>query len=145
MVYARFSRTRRGSGAYGRKRTLTRRRRTTGFKKVSRPRFALTGYRKNIEKKYFDKTYQSNVAATLTGQYSNSRNNRGVTFISSTWGDYSFSGGVSNANVISNDMLKGVTTGTTVRTRIGNKVRVKYVKGAFTFNAACIDAAVPRP
>lgn len=145
MVYARFSRTRKGSGTYGRKRTITRRRRSSGFKKVSRPRFATVGFARNVEKKYFDKTYQSNVAATLTGQTSNPRNNRGVTFISSTWGDYSFSGGVSNASVISNDMLKGVLTGTTARSRIGNKVRVKYVKGAFTFNAACIDAAVLRP
>ena len=112
---------------------------------MSRPRFATVGFARNVEKKYFDKTYQSNVAATLTGQTSNPRNNRGVTFISSTWGDYSFSGGVSNASVISNDMLKGVLTGTTARSRIGNKVRVKYVKGAFTFNAACIDAAVLRP
>ena len=45
---------------------------------------------------------------------------------------------------VSNDMLKGVGTGTTARTRIGNKVRVKYVKGSFTFNAATVDTTVLR-
>ena len=33
-------------------------------------------------------------------------------------------------------MLKGLETGTTARTRIGNKVKAQYLKGAFTFNAA---------
>ena len=42
-------------------------------------------------------------------------------------------------------MLKGLGTGTTARTRIGNKVKVKYMKGAFTFNAAMIDTVVLRP
>ena len=44
----------------------------------------------------------------------------------------------------SNDMLKGLETGTTARTRIGNKVKAQYLKGAFTFNAALcapMDAA----
>ena len=45
-------------------------------------------------------------------------------------------------NQLSNDLLKGVETGTTARTRIGNKVRVKYVKGAFTFSAAMVDTYV---
>ena len=38
-------------------------------------------------------------------------------------------------------MLKGIATGTDVRNRIGNKIAVKYVKGAFTFNAAWIGPA----
>ena len=141
MVYARYSRTRKGSGAYGRKRSITRRRRTDGFKKVARPRFALSGYRKNIEKKYWDKTYQSNSNETLTGSDDGPPNyspaNNGVTYISSTWGNYLFDGRYGAEN-ISNDMLKGMATGTTARTRIGNKVRVNYVKGSFTFTAATL-------
>ena len=141
MVYARFRRTRKGSGAYGRKRTLTRRRRTAGFKKVSRPRFAVSGYRKNIEKKYFDKTYQADTNETLTGNISAPLESNGVTYISNTWSNYGFSGQIA-PTAMSNDMLKGVATGTTARTRIGNKVRVKYVKGSFTFSAGLIDSVL---
>ena len=145
MVYARFKRTRKGSGAYGRKRTVTRRRRTAGFKKVARPRFALSGFRKNIEKKYLDKTYQSDMNETLSGNIDQTtKTNNGVTVISNTWGQYTF--GQQTAPVgVSNDVLKGLGTGTTARTRIGNKVKVKYVKGAFTFNAAMVDTVVLRP
>ena len=145
MVYARFKRTRKGSGAYGRKRTLTRRRRSCGFKKVLRPRFAMSGYRRNVEKKYFDKTLQANTDEILAGNENPwSRVCNGLTCVSSTWADYSFGGQKAPAPV-SNDLLKGLDTGTTARTRIGNKVKVKYVKGAFTFNAAMIDASVLRP
>ena len=143
MVYARYSRTRKGSGAYGRKRTLTRRRRTSGFKKVSRARFAMSGYRKNVEKKYFDKTYQANTNETLSGNTTGDTNSNGVTYIPNTWGNYSF-GSQAAPIVVSNDMLKGVATGTTARTRIGNKVKAKYVKGAFTFNAAVIDTTLTK-
>ena len=143
MVYARFRRTRKCSGAYGRKRTYTRRRRTVGFKKVLRPRFAMSGYRKNIEKKYFDKTYQSDTNETPTGNDVGSVFNNGVTFISNTWGEYAF-GAQKAPQMVSNDMLKGVGTGTTAKTRIGNKVKVKYVKGSFTFNAALLDTGVLR-
>ena len=145
MVYARFRRTRKGSGAYGRKRTLTRRRRSCGFKKVLRPRFAMSGYRRNVEKKYFDKTLQAETDETLTGNVvTGSAVGNGVTCVSSTWFDYSFA--AQQAPVpASNDLMKGLGTGTTARTRIGNKVKVKYVKGAFTFTAAMVDASVLRP
>ena len=136
MVYARFSRTRKGSGAYGRKRSYTRRRRTAGFKKVLRPRFAMSGYRRNVEKKYWDKTYQSNSSETLAGNAVGGQStNNGVTYISNTWGSYTF--GKKEAPVTtSNDIFKGLNTGTNARTRIGNKVKPVYVKGAFTFTAA---------
>ena len=42
--------------------------------------------------------------------------------------------------MISNNMLRGVGTGTDARSRIGNMIGVKYVKGAFTFNAAMISS-----
>ena len=42
--------------------------------------------------------------------------------------------------MISNNMFRGLGTGTDVRSRIGNKIAVKYVKGAFTFNAAMISS-----
>ena len=102
------------------------------------PRFATVGFARNVEKKYFDKTYQSNSFESLTGQSTPSTVNNGVTYISNTWGDYSFGSQVATASVASNDMLKGVATGTTARTRIGNKLRVSYVKGAFTFTACIV-------
>ena len=83
------------------------------------------------EKKYFDKTYQANTNESLTGQTTPNTSNNGVTYISNTWGDYSFGNQVGTASTTSNDMLKGLATGTTARTRIGNKLRVNYVKGAF--------------
>ena len=142
MVYARFRRARKGSGAYGRKRTIMRRRRAACFKKVSRARFALGGFRKDVEKKYFDKTLQVDTNDTLTGNVTTgSVVGNGVTFISNTWASYSF-GGQRQPVQLSNDLLKRVETGTTARTRIGNKVRVKYVKGAFTFSAAMVDTYV---
>ena len=55
--------------------------------------FKKTSYRKklSVEKKYFDKTYQSSVLESLTGTSSpsTSRNN-GVTYISNAWGSYTF-------------------------------------------------------
>ena len=95
------------------------------------------------EKKYFDKFYQANNNETFCGNSAGSgvpRVNNGATYISNTWGEYYF-GAVASPLVISNDMLKGIATGTDVRSRIGNKIAVNYVKGAFTFNAAMISSA----
>jgi len=35
-----------------------------------------------------------------------------------------------------------VETGTTARTRIGNKMKVDYIKGAFTFTSATVTEAI---
>ena len=103
-------------------------------------KFATVGFARNIEKKYFDKTYQALSAESLTGQYSNFRTNNGVMYISGPWQKYNF-GGQSNGDntTTSNDMLKGLKTGTDARSRIGNKINVKYIKGAFTFTAASLN------
>ena len=106
------------------------------------PRFATVGFARNVEKKYFDKTYQSNSFESLTGQSTPTTVNNGVTYISNTWGNYSFGSQVATASTTSNDMLKGVETGTTARTRIGNKLRVSYVKGSFTFTACTMGDGV---
>jgi len=111
------------SKTYGRRVAYTRR----GFIK------------KSGEKKYWDKTYQANANETLTGQTTPRNVNNGVTYISNQWGDYTFGSQQPTATSVSNDMLKGVTTGTNARTRIGNKIKVNYVKGAFSFTAANTD------
>jgi len=140
--YGAFQRARKGLGSRrGMRRSNYSRGSRYGFKKTGgtiKPRFATVGFARNVEKKYFDKTYQANTNESLTGQTTPLLVNNGVTYISNTWGDYSFGTQVATASVVSNDMLKGVATGTTARTRIGNKVRVKYVKGAFTFTSACL-------
>jgi len=103
---------------------------------TNRMKFATVGFARNVEKKYFDKTYQANHSESQTGGPAGAKSS-GVTYISNTWGTYSF--GASGSSVVtSNDMFKGLATGTTARTRIGNKIKVKYVKGAFTFNAAVL-------
>lgn len=138
--YGSFQRARKSSGPRrGMRRSNYSRGSRYGYEKMGstiKPRFATVGFARNVEKKYFDKTYQANTNESLTGQTTPALANNGVTYISNTWGDYSFGSQVATAAVTSNDMLKGVATGTTARTRIGNKLRVKYVKGAFTFTAA---------
>ena len=90
------------------------------------------------EKKYFDKTYQCDGYETLTGTANNALNN-GVTYVSNAWQTYTF-GARTTAVTTSNDMFKGLVTGTDARTRIGNKIRPRYIKGAFTFTAAVTHA-----
>lgn len=135
-AYDRIRRSRKSFGSLRGNRRNDYSNRFRNFKKAS--------YRKKlgIEKKYFDKTYQSDTNETMTGQNTPSLINNGVTYISNTWGNYSFGGQVSSAAVTTNDMMKGLATGTSARTRIGNKVQVNYVKGAFTFTAGAVDTAV---
>ena len=144
--YARFRRARKSFGSRrGMRRSGSSRGIRYGYKKTRgmvKPRFATVGFARNVEKKYFDKTYQANTNETVTGQTGPVMANNGVTYISNTWGDYNFGGQVGAANVASNDMMKGLATGTTARTRIGNKVRVNYVKGAFTFTAGAVDTGL---
>ena len=51
------------------------------------PKFATVGFARNVEKKYFDKTYQANTSETMTGQTAPVLKNNGVTYISNTWGE----------------------------------------------------------
>ena len=122
------------SGSYGRRRFGG----SSVTKVAYRKKTAKYGRRLRGEKKYFDKTYQANSNEVLTGQTGGTglNYNNGVTFISNAWGNYSFGDQQTEAPPSSNDMLKGVGTGTTARTRIGNKTKVKYVKGAFTFSSS---------
>ena len=101
-----------------------------------RLKFATVGFARSVEKKYFDKTFQANHTKSQTGGPAGAKSS-GVTYLSNTWGTYSF-GASGGSTVTSNDMFKGLGTGTTARTRIGNKVNVRYVKGAFTFTAAVL-------
>ena len=130
-----------GKRRFAKKSTTSR----SSYRPRTRPTYALkkmgATYARAVEKKYFDKTFQANTNESTTGQGTPSLPNNGVTYISDNWGDYSFGPQVPTASVTSNNMLKGVATGTNARTRIGNKISVKYVKGAFTFTAAQVNTA----
>ena len=142
--YARFRRARKSFGSRrGMRRSGGSRGSRYGYKKTGyrKPRFATVGFARNVEKKYWDKCYQANHSEVLTGSPGSGKSS-GVTYISHEWGNYSF-GGVASSNAsVSNDMFKGLGTGTNARTRIGNKIKVKYVKGAFTFTAAVLGDGV---
>ena len=131
MSYGRFRRAGKSSRPYGRKRIGRVRRTGRGYTKV--PRFATVGFARNVEKKYWDKTYGSTGEMNTTGSDGYSVIN-GVMFDAGDWFTYGFDE-TAMPLATSNDMLKGVPTGTTARSRIGNKINVKYVKGAFTFTA----------
>ena len=99
--------------------------------------------KKSGEKKYFDKTYQSNVTEQFTGNTAPVGINtysKGVTYFSNQWGVYTFGTLASSTAVVSNNMLKQLVPGTSARNRIGNKIRMNYAKGAFTFTAACVES-----
>ena len=127
------STSRRTSGTFGRRRSYA-------VKKVGRtvfkPRFATVGYTRNVEKKYFDKTYQAdNLENNTAGAGGPNIYNNGYSYVSNTWGTYDFTG-PTNTQATSNDMTKGVSTGADARSRIGNKIKVNYIKGSFTFTCA---------
>ena len=145
--YARFRRARKSFGSRrGMRRSGGSRGSRYGYKKTGyrvKPRFATVGFARNVEKKYHDKTYLSHHSEIQTGILppTNYAKSNGVTYVSSTWGTYTF-GSTATNGVTSNDMFKGIDTGTSARTRIGNKIKVKYVKGAFTFTAAVLGDGV---
>lgn len=149
--YARFRRARKSFGSRrGMRRSGSGRGSRYGYKKTRGHRklkFATVGFSRNVEKKYFDKTYLSSVLETATGtavQLSTVTN--GAMYISNTWGPYTFGAqAVGPTPIVTNDMLKGLATGTDARTRIGNKIKPQYLKGSFTFQAALVNTLVNTP
>jgi len=145
MAYGFRSRSKGSSSSY--------RRRFGGFGRFAsakargrRVAFTRRGFiKKSGEKKYFDKTYQSNVTEQFTGNTAALTPNpysRGVTYFSNQWGTYTFGTQASSTATVSNNMLNSLETGVTARTRIGNKVKMNYAKGAFTFTAANVNFEV---
>ena len=145
--YARFRRARKSFGSRrGMRRSGGSRGSRYGYKKTGykKPRFATVGFARDVEKKYHDKTYQGLHSETQTGGPTGVKSS-GVTYVSEGWLGYNFGSAENYPNPAipkSNDMFKGVTNGSTARGRIGNKIKVKYVKGAFTFTAAVLGDGV---
>ena len=133
VSYGKFNRARKSFGSRRFNRRSGYSGRFSNFKKTS--------YRKKlrIEKKYWDKTYQGTTAEARTGSTGGDNAAGGYMYISSNWLSYNFANTTGTATAISNDMNKGLNTGTTARTRIANKIKPIYYKGAFTFNAASVN------
>jgi len=133
------SRTGRGSrsyssSSYGKmaKRTSYARKRT-----VSRPKFALTGYTRDTERKYYDKSMKT--AQTMLSWDDSSKTGAQS---SHTWITTRFPGGSGNATDVTayvQDLVKGVPQGTNATSRIGNKINVKYLKGTITLSANWVN------
>ena len=58
-----------------------------------------------------------------------------VGFKSSSWYGFNFNQPLANGVAITQDLLKGLPTGTTTTTRVGNKVKCKYIKGSILLTA----------
>ena len=87
MSYGRFRRAGKSSRSYGRKRIGRVRRTGRGYTKV--PRFATVGFARNVEKKYWDKTYGSAGVMNTTGSDGYSVMN-GVMLEAGDWFTYGF-------------------------------------------------------
>lgn len=143
---------RKSAGSYRRGYATAIRRNYTPIKKMStsrtgagvkRPKFALAGYRKDTEKKYFDKSINS-ASATLTTSIAPATG-----FISSAgaasgvWGYGNQPGTtpLTTTNTYIQDFLKGLPQGPNSTSRIGNVIHVKYLKGNITLAANYITNA----
>ena len=137
MAYGRFRRAGKSArSSWGRRRT-TRSTRYGAVRKSRFPsrRFATVGYARDVEKKYVDRALVgSGASGEVTGINTTDVNN-GFMWTSTSWKMYDFATPSLDTGV-SNDLLKYVAQGTTARTRIGNKITPKYVKGAITLTAS---------
>ena len=144
--YARFRRARKGFGSRrGMRRSGGSRGSRSGYKKMGykiKSRFAAVGFTRNVEKKYWDKSYQGTSIEAQVGAPGADTVSVGYMYISSTWQDYNFANQTGTPTATSNDFSKGLITGTTARTRIANKIRPVYYKGAWTFTAAAVAKTV---
>lgn len=99
------------------------------------PKFAVTGYSKDTEKKYRDKCIISTGFQGLLPGSVTTNGGFGMTSTGWTLTVPVNSTGPPTAEVTAQDFLRGVSQGTTVNQRIGNKITVKYVKGNITMQA----------
>nr|UBJ25959.1 capsid protein [Red panda feces-associated circular DNA virus 23] len=100
-------------------------------------RFATVGFSRDTEKKYKDMALVCNSVMKIdTGMNSTKPEFKGMTFTSMGWNAYDFYDNSSPNAVSSNDLLKKLPQGTDAQSRVGNKIRGRWIKGAFTLCAA---------
>ena len=100
-------------------------------------KFATVGFSRDVEKKYRDMaliTHQ--IVSVATGVSGTKKETDGRMFWSAGWSGYDFFQNTTANDTFSNDLLKRVTQGTSVESRIGNKIRGRWIKGAFTLGGA---------
>ncbi|AXH76540.1 MAG: capsid protein [Cressdnaviricota sp.] len=139
-----FSRSR---GSFGGSRSFAKKPsyRSSYGKTMSRPqngaiKFATVGFARDVEKKYKDRTFAIEALRSNNGSSSGAGNDSGVTWRSYAVKQFTMDGTGTGAGEGYADLLKGVGSGSTVTTRIGNKISPVYLKGTITVNAATVDA-----
>lgn len=101
----------------------------------------MVGFARDTEKKYLDLMNAGEAVAQMTGSTVSELDvDKGISWNSTFWWSYSMRSPATPQSQASNNMLKFLGTGATARLRIGNKITVKYIKGAFTIEAAATRA-----
>ena len=108
-------RGKRGYASSGRRRSYSKMARRTGYR--LKTRFATVGYKRDAEKKYRDMIVKY-VSAKLS-------------WTAGSESGMQFSGAAGHTS----DMLKGVPQGVGIGERVGNVVKVRYVKGSISLTA----------
>lgn len=125
---------RRGTQTINQQRYGQRRRSTT-----TPLRLALTGYAKDVERKYSDKVISTPITQlTIGGEVASNGGTQSAQIVSNTWYKVAAPGGIPVAagqNLWHGDLLKGIPQGSNATSRIGNKINVKYLKGNIVLTA----------
>ena len=126
--------TRRTAGIFSyRRRSYLRK---VGNKYVSKK--SRIGYKKSIEKKYNDRAIAAGFTQYGFGNTGTTTTANAITsvgFKSSSWYGFNFNQPLSSGTAITQDLTKGIGTGTSTTTRVGNKVKSVYMKGSITLTA----------
>ena len=105
---------------------------------VYKRRSVKASYAKDEEKKYNDRAigagliqygFGNNLTTTGTNAFTS------VGFKTNNWYGFNFNQPLASGTAITQDLVKGLTTGTTSTTRVGNKIKCKYIKGSILLTA----------
>jgi len=125
---------------------MSYRRKTNGYKKTSSykkkgKRINMNYIRNNVypEKKYKDRGMTCVLNVHRTGMGDMGDVNSGIGFTSGKWFTHSFSEYNSMTETQGN-LLRSLVIGNSVSGRVGNVIKVQYVKGNITFTAAMINS-----
>lgn len=131
-------RGKRSSVSSGRRRSYTK----TARRAPRKTRFATVSFKRDTEKKYFDKAIWSH-GGTLLASITGASSTKSAGFASSSWRYTTNPGGVAvvSTNTYVQDLFKGLPQGTNATSRIGNAVNVRYVKGNITLTANTVSNA----
>ena len=95
-------------------------------------------YAKDEEKKYNDRAIGAGFTQYGFGNAGTSTTANAITsvgFKSGSWYGFNFNQPLASGSAITQDLLKGIGTGTSTTTRVGNKVKSIYIKGSILITA----------